>query len=136
MTCTLYCESSSGICISEVSNSMSQQSPQELWQWQALNTNFEHDSHEKALRTEATSPIYSKTSTTVSWIEIIFSNCAQIVARRGTSVVVFGVPTTGATEPMPWTFRKMVCPVLRFSPEAITMGSFSMSTPMAKQSDL
>ena len=66
--------------------------------------------------------LYVYTSTTVSVMEITDSKWAHTVALLGTSALV---------EPMPLTFRKIVWPVLRFSPLAETMGIFSQSIPRA-----
>jgi hypothetical protein len=68
-----------------------------------------------------------KTSTTVSEIEMICSKCAHTLHCRGTSADVV---------PMPFTFRKIVWPVLKFSPEAETMGIRSQSVDSMNVSEV
>ena len=67
------------------------------------------------------------TSTTVSVMEMILSKCAQMVARLGTSEDV---------DPIPETFKKIVWPVLKFSPLAETMGARSQSVERRKSVEI
>ena len=92
----------------------------------ALHTNRAQLEQLSTPRTLVACPIfYVYTSTTVSVMLITDSKCAQTVARLGTSALV---------EPMPLIFKKMVWPVLKFSPLAETMGIFSQSIPKANVS--
>ncbi len=93
--------SSSGTSTFSVINSQSKQSQHLLFTSIALNTNFAHDSQLNALMMLAACPIYSKTSTTVSWMEITFSKWLQMVVRRGTSAEFVA---------MPFTFMWWLCP--------------------------
>ncbi len=118
---------SSGMSTFSVTNSQSKHSEQLDLICIALQTNLLQDSHEKALITEATPPIYQvKTSTTVSCMLMTDSKCINTQACLGTSAEVV---------PYPLHRKKIVCPVLRFSPEAITLGKASRSHPIMWQFD-
>ena len=138
ITSISYWLSSSDKSISVVSNSMSQNSRQELWHRHALQTYLAQSWQEHALIILATSPISSsqRFAIRITRIRYNYSKSSQVLSRISKIASVWEirwhlVGKWSVEAPKPAIFRWIVLVLLRFSPVEAKCGIFSVQIAIA-----